>query len=81
MQTHINTTTKHLGELAAMSHQTQEAERRILARAQEMLEQVERDLPSARAKANNGGGDEYMDLVAQRGQLNQVIALARQRLA
>lgn len=81
MQTHIDTTTKQLGELAAMSHQTQEAERRILARAEEMLGQVERDLPAAQARANDGGEDHYMHLIAQRGRLNQVIAMARKNLA
>lgn len=81
MQTTIDTTTKHLGELAAMSHQTQEAERRILKRAEEMLADVERDLLAARVKANDGGEDHYMHLIAQRGRLNQVIALARKNLS
>lgn len=81
MQAHIDATTKHLGELAAMSHQTQEAERRILARAEEMLSQVEGDLPAARGRANDGGEDHYMHLIAQRGRLQQVIALARKHLA
>ncbi len=81
MQTNIQTTTKNLGELAAMSHQTQEAERRILKRAEELLADVERELPAAQAKANTGGGDEYMHLITQRGRLNQVIAMARKNLA
>lgn len=81
MQTHIDTTHKHLGELASMSNQTQEAERKILARAEEMLSEVERDLPAARRVANDGGEDHYMHLIAQRGRLNQVIALARKNLA
>lgn len=81
MQTHIDNTTKQLGELAAMSRQTQEAERRILERAETMLGEVERDLPAAAKVANDGGEDHYMHLIAQRGRLQQVIAQARKNLA
>lgn len=81
MQDHIDNTHKQLGELAAMSHQTQEAERKILARAEELLGQVEKDLPEASSTANTGGEDNYMHLIAQRGRLQQVIAQARKHLA
>lgn len=80
MQDHIDTTHKHLGELAAMSRQTQEAERRILERAEALLEQVQADLTAARAAALTGGDSHYMDLVAERGRLQQVIAQARHHL-
>jgi hypothetical protein len=80
MQEHIDTTHKHLGELAAMSHQTQEAERRILARAEEMLEQVQTDLKAAAGTALTTGGQAYQDLIAEQGRLQQVIAQARVHL-
>lgn len=80
MQAHIDSAHRNLGELAAMAHQTQEAERKILARAEEQLEKVQADLKAAGAAAMTGGGDKYMALVAERGRLQQVIASARQHL-
>lgn len=80
MQAHIDNTHRQLGELAAMSHQTQEAERRILARAQEMLTQIEADIPAARSASLTGDGDHYMHLIAERGRLQQVVASSRQYL-
>lgn len=81
MQTHIDTTRRHLGELAAMSHQTQEAERLILAKAEEMLDQVQKDLSKAATAALTGGEDRYQHLIAERGRLQLVIAQARKNLA
>ncbi len=81
MQDHIDTTQKHLGELATMAHQTHEAERKIMARAEEMLAEVEKDLPAARVAAHTGGDDKYMHLIEQRGRLQQVIAQARRILS
>jgi 4-diphosphocytidyl-2C-methyl-D-erythritol kinase len=81
MQAHIDDTHKQLGELAAMSRQTEAAERRILARANERLGEVESELEAACTTAMTGGGDKYMALVQERGQLQQVIAQARQVLA
>ena len=80
MQSNIDTTTKHLGELAAMSHQTQAAEQRILDRAKELLAQVEKDLPTAAGESMTGGADRYQELIAERGRLQQVIAQARAHL-
>lgn len=81
MQANIDNTHRQLGELAAMSHQTQEAERRILAKALEMLTKVEADLPKAASAALTGGGDHYQHLIAERGRLQQVVAQARKHLA
>lgn len=80
MEAHVNDTRARLGELAAMAHQTQEAERRILARATERLDEVQSELKDAGAQALSGGGDKYMDLIKERGQLQQVIAQAQQHL-
>lgn len=80
MQDHVDKAHAQLGELAAMSHQTQEAEHKILAEAERMLAQVERDLPAAAGAAMTDGKDRYMELIAERGRLQQVIAQARQHL-
>lgn len=80
MQAHVDDTHRKLGELAAMSRQTQDAEKQILARATERLEQVQTELKDAGAAALTGGGEKYMELIAERGQLQQVIAQARQHL-
>lgn len=80
MQAHIDSTHKRLGQLAAMSRQTQDAERDILNRAKVMLANVEKDLPAAASASMMGGADKYQDLIAERGRLQQVIAQARQVL-
>lgn len=81
MEAHVADTRSKLGELATMAHQTEQAERRILARATERLAEVQSDLKVARSEAMAGGGDRYMELVAEQGQLQQVIAQARQVLS
>lgn len=81
MQTHIDTTHKQLGELAAMAHQTEAAERRILENAETHLSKVETDLKQATGTAMTTGADAYMELIAERGRLHQVIAQARQHLS
>lgn len=80
MESHLNDTRATLGELATMAHQTEDAERRILARATERLEQVQTELQATGGEALTGGGDKYMALIQERGQLQQVIAQARQVL-
>ena len=81
MQTNIDTTTRHLGELAAMSRQTEAAERRILDIATKRLSDVQSDIDKTRPAAITADGDAYMALIQERGQLNQVIAQARRVLA
>lgn len=80
MQDHIDTTHKHLGELAVMARQTQAAEQKILDEAEKQLAQVEKDLPKAASAAMTGGEDAYTKLIAERGRLHQVIAQARKHL-
>lgn len=80
MQAHVDDTHRKLGELASMAQQTEAAERQILARATERLEEVQSELTKAGPDAMTGGGDKYMQLIAERGQLQQVIAQARQHL-
>lgn len=81
MQTYIDTTTRHLGELAAMSRQTEVAERRILEKATKRLAEVQSDIAKTRPNAITTHGDAYMALVQERGQLNQVIAQSRRILS
>lgn len=80
MQNHIDNTRRQLGELASMSHQTQEAERKILAKAEEMLHQVMKDIPAAKANSMLGDSERYLHLIGERGRLQQVIATARKNL-
>ena len=80
MQAHVDDTQRKLGDLAVMAGQTEAAERKILARATERLDEVQAELAKAGPDAMTGGGDKYMQLVAERGQLHQVIAQARQHL-
>jgi hypothetical protein len=81
MQTNVDTTTKHLGELAAMAHQTEAAERRILSIATRRLAEVQQQIEKSWRGAITTNGVAYMDLIRERGQLNQVIAKANQVLS
>lgn len=77
----LNSTRDQLGELATMAHQTQAAERQILERATARLEQVQADLKAVKPDAMTGDGCSYMDLIDERGRLQQVIAKARDALS
>lgn len=80
MQAHIDDTHRKLGELSVMAQQTEAAERKILARATQRLDEVQAELRKVQGEALVGGGTGYMELVQERGQLQQVIAQARQHL-
>ena len=82
MKQHIENARRHLGELGAMAAQTEAAERKILARAQSLLSEVEGKIEKARAGAltSDEGGETYNDLIMERGRLQQVIASAQQAL-
>lgn len=84
MKQHIENTRRKLGELGAMAHQTDAAERQILERAEAMLEDVQKKIDASRPRALVPGADEaaqYQDLIMERGRLQQVIAQARAVLA
>lgn len=71
---------RQLGELAAMQSQAEAMERKILARAQELLGKVDGQIDAARSEAMAGDDAakaRYTDMVADRGRLQQVIAQAR----
>lgn len=73
------TVRRHLGELAALSDKTEKAERKILDDATRMLADVEGKMSAAASRAlqSDKGGDEYTELVAERGRLQQVISRAK----
>lgn len=77
MQIHIDNTRRKLGELGAMSQQTEAMERKILARAEQLLAEIEKGLGDARVAAMAGGDkerDDYQNMIAERGRLQIVIA-------
>jgi len=80
----MDTTRRHLTELATLSHKTEQAERKILARAESALERCEADITRLRPVAMVPGAaeaQEYQQAVLDRGKLMQVIAQARKLLA
>ena len=84
MKRHIAKTREQLGELASLASKTEADERRILERAQARLDQVnamiERQRPGVEA-APDAAQDRYLSLVEERGQIQMVIAKARQALS
>lgn len=68
----------NLGELAAMAHQTDEMERKILKLATVRLKVIESEIEQARATAftNGDSAKKYQELITERGTLHQVIAKA-----
>ena len=83
MDKHMDKTRRNLGELAAMAQQTDAMERHILSIASERLTGIEKEIEPARASALGGDDaakDRYMQMVEERGRLQQVIARARAAL-
>ena len=79
----MDTTRRHLAELAALAHKTEAAERRILENAQAELERVQAKIKKLRGPAMVPGApeaDEYQQAVHDRGRLNVVIAQAQRIL-
>lgn len=84
MKQHIENTRRQLGELATMSAQTEAMERKILARAEAKLTEVEDGIKKAKPLALVPGAPEaekYQELIMERGRLHQVIAQAKAVLA
>lgn len=84
MKQHIENTRRQLGELGAMSHQTEAMERKILDRANTLLADIESKVDKARADAMAGGDaakQVYTDMIQERGRLHQVIAQANAALS
>jgi hypothetical protein len=84
MKQHMEAARSQLGSLAAMAHQTEAMERKILARAQSLLADVERGIEKGRVEAVTGDDaakERYAEMVMERGRLQQVVAQARAALA
>lgn len=83
MKKHIENTRRNLGELGAMSRQTEAMERKIKEIAETKLAGIEKEIGKARTDALTGGKqaeDRYTGMIEERGRLNQVIARARAAL-
>ena len=80
MNHHIEDTRRQLGELAAVAELTEATERKILARAEVLLADIEDKIKSewAAGIANDKAQLRYTDMLEERGRLLQVIAQARQ---
>lgn len=84
MKRHMDKARAHLGELHDLATKTEHTERNILAAAEkrhaEVCKAIERARPGAEV-ASDSAQQRYTDLVAERGQLDVVIARARKTLA
>lgn len=83
MKRHIEKTRGQLGDLHELAAKTERTERNILAAAEkrhaEVCQAIERTRPGVEA-APESAQQRYTDLVTERGQLDVVIAKARQAL-
>ena len=80
MKQQIENSRRQLGELAAMAKQTEDMERKILARAEELLSDIDEQISDARVAAISGDDaakQRYSDMIEERGRLHQVIASSR----
>lgn len=84
MKKHMEKVRSSLGDLAGLAGKTEEAERNILTSAEKRLKavlaEIERARPGIEA-TSEASQDRYLALVAERGQLDVVIAKARKALA
>lgn len=83
MKAHIENTRSQLGELASLQAKTEQAERNILAAAEQRLAEVQQLIDRAQPGiegAQESEQERYQQLIAERGQLNIVIAKAKQEL-
>jgi hypothetical protein len=83
LKKHIDNTREKLGDLGAIAHKTEAAERKILESALTRREAVEAQIKRARAgiaAAPKSTEDRYLDLVSERGQLDVVISRAKKAL-
>lgn len=83
MKRHMDRARDSLGELAGLANRTEAAERQILQRAEQLLDEVNAEIEKLRPGVE-GAPDEsqsrYLHLITERGQLHQVIANAKAAL-
>jgi hypothetical protein len=80
----IELTRRHLGELGVMAHKTEQTERNILARAEQLLADIETKINTAQSHAmvgDNESNQDFTDMVEERERLQQVIERAQAILA
>lgn len=83
MKANIERARTQLGELGALAQKTEAAERKILAAAEKRLGVVQAEIEKARPGVEAAEGtaqDRYLELVAERGKLQMVIARAKKAL-
>ena len=84
MRRHMDKARGQLGDLHGLAAKTERAERNILTAAEnrhaEVCKAIERTRPGVES-APESAQQRYTDLVAERGQLDVVIAKARKALA
>jgi uncharacterized protein involved in exopolysaccharide biosynthesis len=80
---HIVASRRRLGHLAGLGARTEGAERGILKAAEQRLAAIRAELArlSDRVLTDHSAADRYVDLTQERGQVEMVIARARQALA
>lgn len=80
---HIDAAKRRLAHLGGLSARTEATERRILDAAQARIEAVEADLNALKGRAlvDDEAADRYRALTFEHGQLDMVIARARQELS
>lgn len=83
MKAHMDKARSQLGELGSLQAKTEQTERNILAAAEKRLDEVQALIKRASTgieSAQESEQQRYQDLVAERGQLNIVIAKAKKEL-
>ena len=77
---HIDAARSRLGDLSGLAARTHAAELRILEEAERRREAVQSDLDKLKPRAigDTSAGDEYQRLLVERGQLDIIIAKARE---
>lgn len=83
MKRHIENTRSGLADLHGLASETEAAERRILERAQQRLEEVSAMIERQRVGidgASPEAQDRYVALVEERGQLQMIVAKAQAAL-
>lgn len=84
MKKHIINTRDKLGDLAGLADRTQRTEQRILEQAEKRLAEIQAKIDRSEKGvegASEDGQSAYLELISERGQLQQVIARARTNLA
>lgn len=83
MKAHIDKTKSQLGELGRLSAKTEQAERNILANAENRLQVVQADIDALQSGIEGKSEEDqsrYTELISERGTLHQVISRSKSAL-